>query len=178
MPSPIAHLTAAFVGYRIARHYAKKGGATRRTTQMLLPVTAAISMLPDLDSVAGLLLGDLGGYHNQGSHSLLVAGLVALGFAAVMARRRPGFRFWLLVAASCYSAHVVMDSATIGRGVMAFWPLSDQRFLLPFRLFYGLHWSDGWLSWRHLWTVATEGSIAVAAILLLQAWSRIRRVPG
>jgi membrane-bound metal-dependent hydrolase YbcI (DUF457 family) len=124
MPSPIAHLTAGYVAYRIACHYAEKSGATRRDAEILLPVAAAISMLPDLDSVAGLLLGDFGRYHNQGSHSLLVAGLFALGFAGLLARRPPGFRFWFLLAVSCYTAHVLMDSATNGRGVMAIWPLS------------------------------------------------------
>jgi membrane-bound metal-dependent hydrolase YbcI (DUF457 family) len=178
MPSPIAHLTAAYVAYRVAAHYAAKSEWTERATTLLLPAAATISLLPDFDSVAGLLSGDFGRYHNQGSHSLLVAGLFALGFASLMARRWPGFRVWLLLAFGCYGTHIVMDAATIGRGVMAFWPVSDDRFRLPFRLFYGLHWSQGWLSWRHVVTVLTESGFAAAVLLLCLAWGRARGGAG
>jgi hypothetical protein len=49
-----------------------------------------------------------------------------------------------------------MDAATVSRGVMALWPLTETRFLAPVTIFYGLHWSDGWISIRHLWTLLTE----------------------
>jgi hypothetical protein len=59
--------------------------------------------------------------------------------------------------------------------VMALWPLSEKRFLLPVPLFYGLHWSDGWLSLRHVWTVLTE--LAFTAVALFVSALRPRRRP-
>lgn len=170
MPSPLAHLTAAYVVYRVARRYepepALKGvGALPG----LLLATAGFSLLPDGDSVAGLLGGDFGRFHNQGTHSLLVAAAVALLFGAGMRWwRGQGFRFWSGMALACYGLHVLMDAATNGRGVMALWPLTAGRFHFPFILFYGFHWSQGLWSVRHLWTLLTESLFALVVVLLLR----------
>jgi inner membrane protein len=126
------------------------------------------SLLPDVDSLAGLIAGDFGRYHNNATHSLLVAAGVSLGFAGIMAWKRQSFGFWFLVAVACYGAHVLMDSATPSRGVMAFWPITGRRFHFPLQLFYGFRWSDGWFSVHHVWTVVTElGFAALAALLTL-----------
>ena len=169
MPSPIAHLTAAYVAQRIGLAYVPEPEAeTQRSARRLLLATAVFSMLPDVDAVAGALSGDFGSYHNEATHSLLVGAGVSLAFASIMAWRQRGFLFWFLLAAGCYSAHVLMDSATPGRGVLAAWPISNRRFNAPLTLFYGLHWSEGWISVRHVWTVVTElGFAAVTALVLL-----------
>lgn len=180
MPSPIAHLTAGYIVYRIARGYAAPpdaamaGAETGQVTpnaRDLLLTSAAFSLLPDVDSLAGLLLGNFGRYHNNVTHSLLVGAGLALGFGGVMSWRRHGFWLWFLAAAGCYSTHVLMDAATMGRGVMALWPLSSRRYALPLTLFYGLHWSEGWLSVRHLWTVATELVFTALTMLFSLVWS-------
>jgi hypothetical protein len=176
VPSPIAHLTAGYLVYLAGRRHALALDASAEPSRArcrLLLTAATFSLLPDLDSAVGLLIGDFGRYHNNGTHSLLIGAAVSLAFAAVMARKRRSCGFWFLIAAGCYSAHVLMDGATWGRGVMALWPLSEKRFLLPVPLFYGLHWSDGWLSLRHVWTVVTE--LAFTAVALFVSTLRPRR---
>jgi inner membrane protein len=170
MPSPIAHLTAGYLVYLSGRRVlAREAGAEAPDgASRLLVLALSFSLLPDADSAAGLLLGDFGRYHNNGTHSLLVGAAVSLATAGIIAWQRGGFRFWFLVAAASYGLHLLMDAATVGRGIMAFWPLSEQRFLSPLPVFYGLHWSDGWVSPRHLWTAVTE--LAFAAVVL-SLWS-------
>ena len=176
MPSPIAHLTAAYVAQRIglARAPAPEAEAPQFAKQLLV-TAAAFSMLPDVDAVAGVLAGDFGGYHNEGTHSLLVGAGVSLAFAGLMAWRRRSFLFWFLVAAGCYGAHVLMDASTPGRGVLAAWPLSDRRFDFPLTIFYGLHWSDGLISVRHVWTVLSELLfVGVVGVLLAVVGGRTK----
>jgi hypothetical protein len=178
MPSPIAHLAAAYAIYELSRrsepqpHLPSLGPLPG-----LLVVTAAFSLLPDLDSVVGVAAGDFGRFHNNASHSLFVGLAAALGFAAVMRRLRgKGFAYLFGVSLLCYSAHIFMDSATWSRGVMALWPLTDQRFLFPLTLFYGLHWSNGFLSMRHLITIFTETMFAMLLLGLLHMRPRRAKV--
>lgn len=176
MPSPIAHLTAGYVAYRLGRGAVSQPGTeAQRNARELMLVTATFSMLPDVDSIVGLLAGDFGRFHNNVTHSLLVGAAISLGFAGIMASRRGRFRFWFLVAAGCYSAHVLMDGATWGRGVMALWPISERRFLSPLPLFYGLHWSDGLFSVRHLWTVSTELLFTLLTMVFWWVWPVSKR---
>lgn len=162
MPSPIAHSATGFVISRIATRMGTPTLSSVNPHAVIL-VAVGLSLLPDLDSVLGLLLGDFGRYHNNASHSLFVglAIAVVVGLLAVSSGRA-GFLQGFFVALACFQLHVIMDFFTVGRGVMAFWPLTAQRFSSPLPLFYGLRWSDGWFSQRHLWTVLTEVPFAVA----------------
>lgn len=115
------------------------------------------SVLPDIDSLVGIIRGNFGRYHNNLTHSFFAGLVVALPFSLLMQKKqRRSFRYWFSLTSFAYSLHVIMDSLTWGRGVMAFWPFKSDRFRIPLRLFYGFHWSDGWWSRRHLWTVLTE----------------------
>jgi hypothetical protein len=177
MPSPIAHLTAGYALYALTRVYQPElaPGPPHRSVPFLLTVTMGFSLAPDLDSIVGLLAGDFGRFHNNLTHSLLVGAVVSLVFGAAMqALRGRGFGFWFGVSLAAYELHVLMDWTTFGRGVMAWWPLTDVRFQAPVFLFYGLHWSQGWLSFRHLWTLVTELAFAAAALLALRHLSRLR----
>jgi membrane-bound metal-dependent hydrolase YbcI (DUF457 family) len=169
MPSPIAHLAAGYAIYRLVRRYEPEPKLPPvGPVPGLLLATAVFSTLPDVDSVVGLLMGDFGRFHNNATHSLIVGLGLSLLFAALMRRRRGrGFRYWFAVAAASYSLHILMDAAAISRGVMALWPLSDTRYLAPLTFFYGLHWSDGWLSIRHLWTLLTELLFVTLLLILL-----------
>jgi inner membrane protein len=175
MPSPIAHTAAGYVMFQVARRYwpARPNTPAPRTLTLLVGALA-FSMLPDLDAVLGILVGDLGRFHNQGLHSLLVGCLIAIvvGIVARVSGRRDALA-WSLLALAGFSAHVMMDFFTRGRGVMLFWPLTDERFLSPFSLFYGLRWSHGLVSASHLWTIFTEGVFSAGMALLVHAALRI-----
>ena len=179
MPSPIAHLTAGYIAYGVARlTRPQEKTETRHTAREVLFTSVAFSNLPDIDSIAGIVVGDFGRFHNNFTHSILVGAGISVAFAGVMAWRRHGFVFWLLLAAACYSLHVLMDAATLGRGVMALWPITGNRFQVPVPLFYGFHWSDGWVNPRHLWTLVTELTFAALTLGLWFFWSgrmRVRR---
>ncbi|MFO7635063.1 MAG: metal-dependent hydrolase [Caldilinea sp.] len=174
MPSPIAHLAAAYAVYELARRHGPEPNLRPLgPLPGLLAVTAAFSMMPDVDSVVGLIAGDFGRFHNNATHSLIVGTVVALGFAGVMRWLKRGqFFYWFSVALVCYSMHIAMDAATFSRGVMAFWPLTDERYLLPITAFYGLHWSNGLFSIRHLWTLFTELLFVALVVVLLHRWPR------
>jgi inner membrane protein len=158
MPSPVAHTTVAYLLWRAfgARPLPSLGLDPRRLPP-LLAATTFLCLLPDLPSIYGLLVGQLARYHNSWEHSLPVALVVALA-CALIARVRPGQQplRWFWIGLFCYGSHLIMDSLTVGRGVMLLWPFTGERFGSPIRLFYGLHWSDGWLAWKHLVTLVTE----------------------
>jgi membrane-bound metal-dependent hydrolase YbcI (DUF457 family) len=143
-----------------------------------------MSVLPDLDAMVGLLAGNLERFHNARTHSLFVGLAVALLFGAIAFWKGSSWLpFWSLLTLTCYEMHVMMDFSTVGRGVMLFWPFSTERFSSALKLFYGLHWSDGWQSLRHVWTLFTElGFVAVtgAVVYLLPKCVRgiIRRYLG
>jgi inner membrane protein len=179
MPSPLAHLAAGYAVYAISQTRQPEHERSRkRSVPFLLLVAAGFSILPDVDSVVGLLSGDFGRFHNNLTHSLPVGVVAALLFGGLMRwRRGHGFWFWFAVTLIAHDLHVVMDWATTGRGVMAWWPFSETRFQAPIIVFYGLHWSQGWLSLRHVWTLVTElAFVAVtwAALRSLAAWQAKR----
>jgi inner membrane protein len=181
MPSPLAHSAVGYVVYRTQRRWLT--GDENRGKGWLagsLVLALGFSLAPDADSLVGFAFGDLGRYHNTISHSLiagvavaLVAGVVAAVVAMIAAQEtRSRFGRWFLVALLCYEAHVIMDFFTVGRGVMLFWPFSVERFISPVKLFYGLHWSDGWLSARHLWTFISEFGFITVLFVLVHLYSR------
>jgi len=167
MPSPIAHITAGYLIYHLFRaRLLTICGKCR--AKLLLALTLSVSLMPDIDLVVGVLLRDLGRYHNNLTHSLLVGFSISAG--AWLAARLTGQRnpfMWSLIVLLCYDMHVIMDFFTVGRGVMLLWPLTRMRYEAPIKLFYGLHWSDGLFSTRHLWTLLTEGILVLPAALLL-----------
>lgn len=134
----------------------------------------ALSLLPDVDAVVGLLLGDMGRYHNQ----MMCTPLFALIFSIVTGLAgwhwRGAFRPWFILAFSCYLLHITLDFFTHGRGIMLLWPLSEERFRPPFTIFYGVHWSDGLFSSRHIWTALTEIATFAAVWLLLALYVYLR----
>jgi membrane-bound metal-dependent hydrolase YbcI (DUF457 family) len=170
MPSPILHTTMGYVVYKIVEPDSSKSrfGKLGRIPVLLI-ISIVASLLPDLDSVFGILAGDFGRYHNNATHSLFVGLLVALLFAggiSVLFNTLP-FRTIFLVTLLSYQAHIVFDYFTVSRGVMALWPFSHERFVSPISLFYGFHWSDGLFSIRHLWTFLTESVQALILVLMV-----------
>ena len=145
----------------------------------VLAAAAFFSLLPDMDAAPGLLFGDLGRYHNNLTHSVFFAVIVGLSSASVCKLLRcKRALFWGLFCSSAYGMHVLMDFFTHGRGVMLFWPFTKMRFRPPVDLFYGLHYSDGILSQRHLWTILTEGLFALLIVALTHSIIRRKRTAG
>jgi membrane-bound metal-dependent hydrolase YbcI (DUF457 family) len=175
MPSPIAHLG---VGYAIYRHYKHKLPMDQRhfwkiPLQMIM--VTGLSMLPDLDVIPAIIFRDMKAYHNNFSHSLLFAIPVAFLTAGLFHRiYQSNFWLWLLVCLISYELHIVMDALTAERGVMMFWPLSQNRFVSPIRIFYGLQWGLGWFSIWHLWTIFTE-SLFVLILLAVVNYFDLRK---
>jgi hypothetical protein len=111
----------------------------------------------------------LGVEHGIQLHSLGAAAAFAGAFA-LTGRALAGWRQrWELLAAigfGCYSAHVLLDAATMGRGVAVFWPISAERWQTPVTMFFGLHHSRP-AAWPiHAATLITELPVVAAMIAL------------
>jgi membrane-bound metal-dependent hydrolase YbcI (DUF457 family) len=165
MPSPLVHTaTGLFVLWLLRPFPHSRGEKERLPAIAAVLIVTILSLLPDLPSLIGILLNDFSRFHNNWEHSL-VAGLAAallVGGSAVLVGRR-SFGRWLALALILYELHVIMDFFTIGRGVKILWPISFQRYTPRIKFFYGLHWSDGWWSVAHLWTLVTE-LLTIAAV--------------
>ncbi len=159
MPSPIVHTTLGYIIYRIFRNRVPKDfNRVYLALPLALIIAIGVSILPDIDSIAGILMGDFAKYHNNATHSLFVAVLVAT-FLAIAIRLivKSGFWIWFAIGFLGYSLHVLMDYFTFGgRGVMLFWPISLTRYEAPVNLFYGVRWSEGLLNSVHINTLVTE----------------------
>jgi inner membrane protein len=103
----------------------------------LLLAGVAVSVLPDLDSVAFRIgipyEATLG--HRGVTHSLVFAAAAALLGACAFRLLRTGFgrAFWFLLLAAV--SHGVLDAFTTGgRGVAVFWPWSAARHFVPLQV--------------------------------------------
>jgi membrane-bound metal-dependent hydrolase YbcI (DUF457 family) len=164
------------MGYAVFRIWPGPASRLPPRLPVLLPAVIFLSLLPDADAVVGLLLGNMGRYHNNFMGSPLFGVLAALVVAgAIRLVTGARFGFWFGLTLICYELHVLMDYLTVGRGVMLLWPFSSERFSPPANLFYGLRWSDGLVSQRHLWTLLTELAFAVVLVGLLELGARARR---
>lgn len=174
MPSPIAHSTAAYavyVAFSPAGDQFLPWSGHRFTRLFLLCIF--LCLLPDFGSIFGLISGDFARYHNSWEHSLPTGFALALLLGAAVFLLGVGeFWRWFLIVLLCYESHVLMDYFTVGRGVMLFWPFSAERWSAPIKIFYGLHWSDGWWTVRHLWTAVTEITFAAVCVCVLISWKR------
>lgn len=174
MPSPIAHVAVGLAVGLIAEKLVNKresesslqgGSPFLALKNGYVFVAVVASMLPDLDGFVGLALSDFGRYHNNLSHSFafgLFASLLATFVIARFVSAAKLYVFGLIFL--CYSLHILMDAASVTRGVMLLWPLNENRFGLPWPLFYGVRWSEGFASWHHLISLLNE--LIFAAVLL------------
>ena len=144
----------------MCRIFRKALPALQNTRSALFLVAAAsiLSLLPDLDCVAGVVAGEFGRFHNNITHSFGIGISVALVAAAVaaLAKGTRAGTAWFLFAFACYGLHVVMDYFTEGRGVMALWPFLSDRLTSPVCLFRGVKWAMGIWNVEHLWTFLNE----------------------
>ncbi len=174
MPSPLAHLGAAYVVHRLALRKVEPVGAWERW--MHAGVALGFSFAQDLDAVAGVVLRDMGAYHNQFTHSLLfVAGVTAATALACGVFQVRRARHYVGLAAVALSLHAAMDFFTCGRGLMLFWPWTERRFHAPFDIFIGLQWGLGLFSWWHLVSALNELLILAPILVLVHLYLRTKR---
>ena len=174
MPSPIAHSAAGFAVYQAYRSRLPRWAQDRALLAILLFL--ALSLVPDLDIVPGLALGDLGAIHNSITNSFIVGiALLAVLGAAISLTADGRFTLWFGAALVSVVFHILMDYFTVGRSVMVLWPLTARRFVAPVRLFYGFHYSQGLWSLSHLWTALTESIFAAAVVAASVCLPRIRK---
>ncbi|HJS30315.1 MAG TPA: metal-dependent hydrolase [Anaerolineales bacterium] len=171
MPSPIVHLTAGYAIYRLSKHNLPERERQLLKIPIALLIIAGLSILPDLDFMVGLLLGDIEKYHNNISHSLLVGLPVALLAASLMVLWSRSSRFWVWFAVSlaAYDLHPILDLFAGERGVMLFWPIVQDRFTSPVKLFYGVQWGLGLISPWHFVTILSELLFLIIVYFLI-AW--------
>jgi inner membrane protein len=176
MPSPIAHLGAGYAIYRYSKRKLpeNQGQLWKLPFQMIMVM--GLSMLPDLDIIPAMIFRDMEKYHNNFSHSLLLAIPVAILIAAIL-RQIYHSDFWagFLICLISYDFHIVMDALTAERGVIMFWPLSQNRFTFPIKVFYGVQWGLGWFSIWHLWTIFTESLFVLVVVSVVNYFEKRRK---
>jgi membrane-bound metal-dependent hydrolase YbcI (DUF457 family) len=141
LSSPISHVGLAAVAWPLMRN-PTIDRLSRPRKLLLLGAVAFALMAPDLDALPAFLgFGSLNHYHNGPVHSLtfalLFAPLFALGTRWIVPL---AWSRLMLIGFLCYSAHLLTDAITHGRGVMLLWPLTDQRFGIP--ILYGVRHSE------------------------------------
>lgn len=165
MPSPIAHSAAGFAIYQAYR--GRLPGWAQDRARLAISLFIGLSLIPDLDLVPAVVLGDLGGIHNGIANSLIVGVAVSAALGGVISLVAGGkLALWFGAAFLGISLHILMDFFTATRGVMALWPITSQRFVAPAKLFYGVRYSEGWWTISHLWTALTELVFAAAVLML------------
>ena len=175
MPSPIAHLGAGYAIYHYYRQRLPQNQNPIWKFPLQMVVVIGLSMLPDLDVIPAVIFRDMRAYHNNVSHSLFFGISVAFLIAGIFHQiYRSNFWLWFLICLLSYDLHVIMDALTAERGVMLFWPVSQDRFTSPIKIFYGLQWGLGWFSLWHLWTIFTELFFTLVVIGMVKYFARRR----
>lgn len=148
MPLPLGHLAIGLATHELGSDRSAFG------RWKLFAAILALSNLPDIDVVFGLLLQWNGcAFHRGPTHSLLFA--LAAGLAAWRASERwpwlPRLGFW-----SCFAlifSHVAADALLSNSAVSFLWPLETN-------------WSIGYRGWRDVFRMVINGSAQDAWIIL------------
>jgi inner membrane protein len=98
-----------------------------------IAVGALLTVLPDFDTIGfrfGIQYGDLLG-HRGLTHSLFLAGVVAMALAALVKEKRGALFLYLFL---CTASHGLLDAFTDGGlGVAFFAPFDESRYFFPWR---------------------------------------------
>jgi inner membrane protein len=129
------HVAVGMLAGRL--HGGTTAAGARRCSWWTLIAFALLAALPDLDVLAVALgAADRGAAGHRGaSHSLCIA--VTIGIASALLARRLGWPVLRTAIAStvAVASHGLLDAfGEGGRGIPLFWPLSDARFMSPWRL--------------------------------------------
>lgn len=151
MPLPLGHLAIGLATHELGTDQSAFG------RWKLLAAILALSNLPDIDVVFGLLLQWNGcAFHRGPTHSVLFA--LAAGLAASRASQSWA---WLprLGFGSCFAlilSHVAADALLSNSAVSLLWPLETN-------------WSPGHRGWKDVFGMVFKGSTQDAWIILASA---------
>jgi inner membrane protein len=132
MSSIVGH---ALAGVSVASVFEHSG--TRENSRRLFGLAALLSITPDLDVLIYMAFRPLGMIPHRGITHTIVFALFAGVFMAIVCRRFLGLtyaRMFLIVSAVLLSHSLLDYLMGCGPAVPFFWPISEQGFLLPFRL--------------------------------------------
>jgi membrane-bound metal-dependent hydrolase YbcI (DUF457 family) len=178
MPSPFAHIATGYIIYRSVKDKLPQEKGRMWVLPTQLAVLAGLSILPDIDTLPGLIYGDMHGFHNNYTHSLLTGLVVTLVLAALLARYfKTSFISWFLAGLASYELHVVMDFFTSERGVKLLWPIYPERIIAPVKLFVGFQWGLGLFNLGHIWTFFTEVVFFIVLLFILNLLQKSRHKP-
>lgn len=171
MPSPVGHTIAGLCGYTLVA-----GSIAPRHRLKLLLASVVIASLPDIDILPGVLAGDLGMFHRQGTHSLTTSLMFGLAVGSLAKRwKLPGFQ-WGLWTFMLYLSHILLDMfVESSRGVQFLWPFSASYFISPITIFKSFKYSASALgtirvifSFNNLLTVLWEIGLMLPLLWLTQ----------
>lgn len=177
MSSPIAHAAAAYAIYIPFRTRLQQIPFANIPPKLAWPLTVLfLSLLPDLDIIASLLLGSVEKYHNNISHSIPLNMFAALTMT-ILGRLTVGLpvQTGLTLTGTCCLTHILIDFFTRGRGIMLFWPLTDTRFHPPFALLIGVPWSSHLTSPLYMRMLAEDLLFALIVISFVKIAGRHSR---
>ncbi len=147
MPLPIAHGAAGVAACLLLKK--KENLGTPAEERRLLLLCVFLAVLPDLDFVPGLVLGDSGRFHHGGSHSI-VTGLIAVFSAGLFCGRyfkAMGPVRCLLSLVTASLSHPLLDFFSVDMaepyGVPMFWPFSAESHISSFSMFHRVERVDG-----------------------------------
>lgn len=168
MPSPLAHTVAGYAVLRaLERYYCRDSNSC--DSRPPLGTIAVLSLLPDLDFIAGIIFGNVGKKHNNISHSFVFGILVGLAIGSIrFIAKGGGFVGWFLLTSTCYTVHLALDFWSTKRGLMLLWPFSSRRLVAPVKLFYGFRWKTPPWSKHHLQMIVTESLFALMVYTMLK----------
>ncbi len=176
MPTPIGHTLA---GSALAL------SATKVKSRWLLIFIVFFSILPDLDVIPGLFVGDVNRYHRLFSHSLIfVVGTGLAGAWLVHKLSRVKFTKISVLFVSAGMLHLLLDVLTLDTrapfGCPLLWPFSDKCFIFPITLFLDFHrasdvnvFFQSILNRHNAVTVGVE--ILIIVPFLTYAWHKRRK---
>jgi membrane-bound metal-dependent hydrolase YbcI (DUF457 family) len=134
MPTPIGHSLAGLAIYCAGRR------ATTYQGWPFLMQLVIFANLPDVDFIAGYLVGRPGAYHWGPTHSLTAAGLIGGIGGMLTGSRADRYITGIALTVTAYASHILLDMS-FGRpsvpslGLEVFWPFTTERFSLPLPLF-------------------------------------------
>ncbi|MBI4851238.1 MAG: metal-dependent hydrolase [Acidobacteria bacterium] len=133
MPFPVSHTITGLVFASFSPRFLEKN------RYLEIALVALLANLPDFDFALVWLTGNLL-WHRNFSHSILFALFIG-ALTCLLYDRKWSFGRWLVLSLVVFS-HTLLDFFTsnsqIVKGVMVFWPFSQERFTADF-IFYPLH---------------------------------------